>query len=1274
MTPGRDKRKLPATDDVLRRRTTATLAQLFELIHQVNPTGLALDERQRAARYITKGRLQSLLIAQFGDVLDVRPDPLAGEGAVSIRHRLSQRDACHARLHDLTPEARAFVQLQLDLGSQPEPTPALPNSRNRSVPTSDGIDLGPLEQCLHRADAALAEYDFEGAKASLTAAVQAACGSADARAPHAARRLLELLVDQLAETAEALAWQGRLPPAVSADASVRCLLALAAVREQHVDLAGKLIAGVDAERADEVRVELAQAALRDQQLDRCERLLNEVAMAGAHGDAARRVANALHASRAELASRREPALQDLLGTGDLDAAAALAREILSSYPSSTLARRVLADFAVREQTARIAAAAARVEAALASGDAELAHLSWKAAPELAASHPELEGRVQDCLRRAAEQQQRAQQDRIAAALDSGQLAAAVAAYWQGDAAARAWVQGHIDRREPFWIEELGPAGARLPERTATAVAGLLALELEPQPDAAEAVLAGLPPVQELLQRSAAARRLLQRTHDRILDQRRIAAAELLARAEQAALMDLAAAPGRVEAIDPQLLDRDGRARLAALQQRLAATTALATLQVHFQERLRAADLFAARSAAGELVRLTGPAESPRWRAQVEDLSARIDAAWIIFRLEGSAAARTMLDVDVSPTRAEAVPWLLAGGRQVAVVSSHGRWLFVRLVDLDDAELSSAVVLSAPEPMLECDWHVDGSTLWITDDDGHVLQLGLRPFSVQRWSCLRDVAGLPAGLGDAMLVGNSLWVQESDARSRGPTPTAFVVDCERWRVRRKLGCFHAVTIRGAAPPRVVVEPDLDAPVLLADERGAPVWRDSDREERFESAVVHPAGEGVLLVTGAPAADEDGAWVLVVQELAPNGQKGVRIELSDSDAEAIYSVATSLDEGMTVLAHANRHGSVVVAIAGGPTGTARIAEARIGEVPCLAQDAASRQVVALATDGAALRAMPMRRTTLDIASGDAQANRLRLPTPASYSRCRIFNDMIAADQSALFHELYRVHGDELDAAIRTLHRTRKGTSEWIALLLACPRHEAEAARNAVAHSLEELAGGGDVLARLALAEYAAREDRPARALQHLTGLDDTQLEAPARQHAHHLLGWCSLCLGDEAAAYDSFLRAAAVASDGCELGDWPELVAALVQPRETWPTASNPARLLVAALQTADRALQAGDAAAAFAALDHRVVWQAHDLQVYARLAAAALGVEARDGSRRFGVFQALAMLDARLDFKADRDLQLGSAMWSAERIAEVARRTREWLAAAAPGPMRSAAGD
>lgn len=116
--------------------------ELFRLIYQVNPTRSAhLDELERSRLYALKSRLQSRLINEFREALEVVPGARRGEAV--IHHRLRRMNAGHARIDQLDPRARAWVVGQLARrarGLRPESkaggAPESPEPSNASPPRS----------------------------------------------------------------------------------------------------------------------------------------------------------------------------------------------------------------------------------------------------------------------------------------------------------------------------------------------------------------------------------------------------------------------------------------------------------------------------------------------------------------------------------------------------------------------------------------------------------------------------------------------------------------------------------------------------------------------------------------------------------------------------------------------------------------------------------------------------------------------------------------------------------------------------------------------------------------------------------------------------------------------------------------------------------------------------------------------------------------------------------------------------------------------------------
>lgn len=90
-----------------------TVEDLFQLIHEVNPTGRRRSADESRERYGQKSRLQSLLIRLYGDAVLVEEDS-SNPSLVTLRHRFSRSDACHAVVDELDRDAQRWVRNALN--------------------------------------------------------------------------------------------------------------------------------------------------------------------------------------------------------------------------------------------------------------------------------------------------------------------------------------------------------------------------------------------------------------------------------------------------------------------------------------------------------------------------------------------------------------------------------------------------------------------------------------------------------------------------------------------------------------------------------------------------------------------------------------------------------------------------------------------------------------------------------------------------------------------------------------------------------------------------------------------------------------------------------------------------------------------------------------------------------------------------------------------------------------------------------------------------------
>ena len=463
-------------DRVLAGHAIATARELIDLIHDVNPTGREVDRAQAARRYAIKTRLQSLLVDRFSDEMEVVPDDR--EGVVLLRHKYLGLAASHAVVADLEADARAWVQLQLDLGVVSEAWASTPAELERQlerrrhergrIHRRKGQRARPSETTDARAGAiemvaaldegriAQANYDYEVARAAFERAHDLA---PDASAPLAA--LLDLLVNQLGLDQEALdvAEAARSTALHSATALAATALAAARLGDRERALVwGRALEGA---QAAEVFRTLAAGAIAAGDLVYATEAL-ERARRSLPNDA-QRILVEVQLERAQAAAvvEDEASLAQLVAKGGVTAAAELAHQIVERHPGSAPARAVLKQAATQERRARQQALLDEARAATLDSSFRQARQALSAARAWGATALEiadLERTMVAAEARAAQLAHANLLDTVAAHLAGAPAdrKAALVAYLGFDRQDREELRRRWCAEELVWLDEIAP--------------------------------------------------------------------------------------------------------------------------------------------------------------------------------------------------------------------------------------------------------------------------------------------------------------------------------------------------------------------------------------------------------------------------------------------------------------------------------------------------------------------------------------------------------------------------------------------------------------------------------------------------------------------------------------------------------------------------------------------------------------------------------------------------------------------------------------------------
>jgi len=1279
------KHRPPDPEDVLAGRIPISAEELFDLIHRINPTGQPRSGKEATRLYEQKSRLQSLLIRRFGDPHVVvagteNPD------VVSLAHRSGAKDACHAVLAQLDPDARSWVQRQLDLQASPpaaDPDHSLGNRRTFHDRAGDGESAASPDDRLALAQKALKDYDYEAAEQHLRLALDQG-GGVDAALP-----LLDLLVGLLGMDRQALEIEPQLAAETAAHPGVRTYLALATARLGESERSLRLIKGIDQPRAADVYAALVGNAIRAHDPETAGRCLEALTACDPTHPQILSLTDEIASLEAE---NRRPAEEALLARYREEGLLAVeeeARALSARWPGSDVAHRILRNLAEHRREVGIATDLEAADGALEREEYSTAARLFRKALEAGSDRPDLPSLIERAERRGRLQEEEWQvtsvTERFAASDSKGALLGYLALGENLRVRVRESV-GPDDRQLLSWLDAAGapPSGSKA-QAAVAAVGALARAQAALRQGHARAAVDELAPHRRALADVDEAGRVEREAESVLASERRDRARQALAAAWVAYDGEQLERAGQLlDAADLRELSAPERSEAEQLLARIRRSETLRQLAREYEHHLKAEDFLGARDRALKLMEDSeDEAGRQLWSQRLARIRRRIRRAYRVEVVDEPASLAELRDVVPSSFIEELRIWGDAAGPELLLVNTWERWLFIRIIDVERGSVRCRVSLrtTAPleEPIVAC---VDGNRLRVSGSDGEVLEISRSGWEIIRERALRDLTSETTYDQLVILPETAyLWTQVSGGLLEEKT---YVVDLEAWRLVRQLpGQSVLVPIIGSEEPRVA-HADFDGGTKLHSAHGAPV---PDGElpvaRRTLTAAVSPDGEGLVLAVTRSAGDldededQDPGVELQLLERSPSGgsfRLAATFELLGASAEGEPELATSSDLGL-IFAVFTPAGSdkQLLALSVSSTGFAQIYRIPVPEDTVLIQDCRARRVSVLFADtdspqvlslgpeplpATSLPEFPARHgerriPTLDGASFGSfgahitaidhyrlEALRSRLSTVSEPGR-RQFVEHFASEHEGDVDRLL-----ELYLALRGL----AGTKEHQAWLIETHLAQWQGHHPGIA---------------LLVADRAVEAGRWEEVRRCLSTIDSGDLDDSRAARWYYLLGMALVHDGRWKEALAVLDRELDDDEGFYDFDSLIELAKWLDDPSAAreWGPGQPLVRQLLGAISTADRALEAGDATAALATLDRPAVWQGAEVQSAARLAAASLETTPRTPAERFRKRLALAFfcdLHGRKSSDLRRELLLPGLAWDQPQLERIEQRARAWL--------------
>lgn len=1291
---------------VLEELGPVTAHELIQLIHRVNPTSEHINSKKASERYKLKSRLQSLLIRRFNEQLLVeQPDP-ENPKLVGFRLRHFDEDACHAFINELDEDARSWTQRQIDEAGtagtfDSTKLPSRSGRHYKASSSSDKFKYAHTSNVAHREEElserelinlgrqALEEYDYAACEEYYHRAFGMSYGGLDA-----ALCLLELFVDHMATYEKAIALSRSFSKSTKKDKRVKILLSLAAARCGRIDSALKYIDRVSEPSTSEVYLLAVRHFIQQGDSDRAAKhlaVLRNFEQVGLEFEIDK-LEQDIHSL---LTKSLEPVEQEMIRAweqGYSEEALDLTDRLLSAWPQNKAALRIRHEFENQQRADRIDQLLHQADEAKHNNDFRLEADLLSKAITIGANADTLAERL-DCAQNEANRQREEEEIyNVTKLWTDGYRKKALLQFIGLDAKQHSRIIDNIPDSHFVWLEQTISSDTKVrPEKLVEAVLVLgkskeaLQKGGEPRQIVTEMklhrkALQSVFEADDILQQAETLSRTLEvsKTKDILDNARCFLATENLQKTR-----------GCIDRINVGYLSEDDKKLFDNITSRLQRLERFQILNKKYIGCVSRGDHLTGRDIASQLAKIAEEGASRLWLDKMAEHSDLIKKEWSI----------AIADIDEMPVcyGCFGLSWisedtnccLLPDGRHIIIVTSHERWVFLRTFCLDDQKFKKAIIMRTPMHFPGPVVNLAGNVLWITDQDGNVLELSLEPINILSWHDFSDFVKEDEIVEGAWLFPKSrhLWLNKRDVTGK-TEETYEIINLDQGRVVRKIkssGFPKIINMGGEF--RVAIQKTFAKSVQIYTERGKSVENyEFKTAGSVNAAALHPNGSDFVFLpyddSGTffdPFLDitndnenQEGDFLLTIDVRPDIEGKNKPIKIENSHGELRHYIFTSLDTGLIFIYFGDNSAEMtrfnLAAYKPSKKGFVPLYNIRAPQNLILCCDEFTRQVVVISYQNNRLRAQVLdeHMPVFERDNGNSNQRHVLPSFDRSWWPCNTPTGAFNAASLAFMMQIRHCSPEERLITMRKMKQTHANNpDEFAAFIYALERMlQIDEAKAMKMWMREHYPDHYRVL--IDLASEAAGKQKWQEVISLFEEVSRTDLDEGTACHICHLLGMSYFIEGDIKTALTIWEEGATYEEGGCDLGPYityAKLSLMSAKKRKKYK-GGNEIQKRLYFFETVDAHLANKKWHKAIEAIEKNNDLESSDLQILARLTEAYLHQDYIHGEMQW-FYKVLVLADycekhEAAHFRKNQVLPPYIGMWSDSRLADLATQASQWL--------------